>query len=144
MQTKIAMTFKTKSRYFDFDTGEQFDELESCAQGCLLLRDGESRILYREESEGQQLLTEISFREKDKIKLTKSGAAKYEMYFEEGCRHSFVYYAPPLSFDGEVFTRSVKNSMCILGGSISVEYDMDMGGHRQRVCISIDAEAKEK
>ena len=144
MPTKIAMNFKIKSRYFDADTNEQFDELQSLATGCLLLRDGESRILYREENEGEVILSEISFSEKGKIKLKKSGAARYELYFEENCRQDFVYYAPPLTFDGEVYTHKIKNTMCILGGNITVEYSMDMGGHKQRVCISIDAEAKEK
>lgn len=138
------MNFKIKSRYFDAVTGEQFDELESSANGCLLLRDGTSRILYREENEGQQILTEISFKDKNVLTLKKSGAAKYELTFEENCRHSFLYYAPPLTFDGELLTHKVKNSICILGGNITVEYSMDMGGHKQRVCISIDAEANEK
>ena len=145
MQTKIAMTFKTKSRYFDEDTGECFDELSSVASGCLMLGDKGNRILYREKGEdGEQILTELDFSQKDELKLKKSGAARYELTFKENCRHSFVYYAPPLSFDGEVFTHCIKNSMCFLGGNITVEYSMDMGGHRQKVSISIDAEANKK
>ena len=145
MQTKIAMTFKTKSRYFDEGSGECFDELESVASGCLMLGDRGNRILYREKGEhGAETLTELDFSQKDELKLKKSGEAKYELTFKENCSHSFVYYAPPLTFDGEVFTHSIKNSMCILGGNITVEYSMDMGGHKQRVSISIDAEANAK
>ena len=93
MQTRVAMNFKIKSRYFDAVTGEQFDELESSANGCLLLRDGTSRILYREENEGQQILTEISFKDKNVLTLKKSGAAKYELTFERWYDQAMFFYA---------------------------------------------------
>lgn len=141
MQTKIPMTFRIESKYFDAQTGELFDEMSSCAKGCMLLSGGETRLLYREKDEQSETLTDISFKEKDKLILKKSGAAKYELHFAIGKKYEFLYYAPPLSFDAEVVTHTLKNSVCLAGGSVTVEYTMNMGGHRQKVSISINAEA---
>ena len=138
------MTFSISSKYYDADSGELFDELCTSACGFLEIKDGLFRIVYRESSEGQQTLTELSFQKKDEISLKKQGAAKYELSFIEGKKCEFLYYAPPLSFDAEVYTHSIKNSLCIVGGCVAVEYSMNVGGHRQRVLISINAEAKEK
>ena len=144
MQTKIPMTFKTTSRYYDLETSEMFDEIVSSAKGCLLIKDGCTRLLYREKEEGSEIFTEISFENKDTLSLKKSGDAKYELCFKVNEKHEFLYYAPPLSFDGEIFTHVLKNSVCIAGGSITVEYSMNMGGHKQKVYVRIDAEADVK
>ena len=139
MQTKIPMTFTVKSKYFDGDTGEMFDEMTSVCKGCMLLRDGTTRLLYREKTEEADITTEMSFSERNTITLKKSGSARYELVFSEGQTYKFVYYAPPLSFDAEVTTHKIKNSMCMAGGNITIEYSMDMGGHKQRVTVSTDA-----
>ena len=144
MQNRIPMKFTVKSQYFDEKTGEMFDEMTSVAKGCMLIGDGVTRLLYREKTEEADITTEMSFSEKDKVTLRKSGAARYELVFSEGNTHRFIYYAPPLSFDAEVTTNKLKNSMCIAGGNITIEYSMDMGGHKQRVTVSTDAEADGK
>ncbi len=141
MQTKIPTSFSVVSRYYD-ESGALYDEMRSQAEGCIEIKDAQTRILYREKNEGVVTVTDMSFTDKSRITLRKSGAARYECIFAVGERSKFIYYAPPLSFDAEVTAQSIKNTICIAGGRIEIKYSMNMGGHNQTVSVQIDAEAK--
>ena len=143
MHTKIPTTFSVVSKYYD-ESGALYDELSSRADGCIEIKGDETKILYREKNEGVVTVTDITFTQKDRITLKKSGEARYECVFAVGEKSEFVYYAPPLCFDAEIRATSIKNSICIAGGRIEIEYYMNMGGHDQRVSIRIDAEASKK
>ena len=143
MHTKIPTSFSVVSKYYD-ESGVLYDEMRARADGCIEIKGNETKILYREKSEGVISVTDITFTERDRITLKKSGAARYECVFAVGKRCDFLYYAPPLSFDAQITAKSIRNSLCIVGGCIEIEYDMNMGGHNQRVSIRIDAEASKK
>ena len=143
MHTKIPTAFSVVSKYYD-ESGALYDEMTSRADGCIEIMGEETKILYREKNDGVVSVTDMTFTQKDRITLKKSGSAKYECVFAVGEKCEFLYYAPPLSFDAQITAISIKNSMCIIGGRIEIEYYMNMGGHNQKVSIRIDAEANKK
>ncbi len=98
---------------------------------------GESILLsYAENSADTQMNSKITV-SKNGVTVKKSGSANYEFVFIEGGRTEALYSVPPYSFDTEIYTRRIRNSLSLDGGEISLIYDMTIGGAKRKTAMKI-------
>ena len=92
-------------------------------------------ISYVESSEGGECTTDITF-EGNAVTLKRTGAIETLMHFKEGERHKTVYSIPPYSFDAEIITRRITNTVND-GGLLEIKYIMTIGGAKRRTVLRL-------
>lgn len=138
----IPMSVSVISEYFDAQSNEKYDELCSRAIGVLQKKDKQYRIIYKERSDGADLTTELVFSEGDEsLIVNKRGDAECQMLFCESRQSSFIYRLAYASFDAEITTHSLTNTISASGGEICVLYTLSLGGQSQKISMKISAEA---
>ena len=110
---------------------------ESSADGFLKITDGEFCLSFSEMSEGGKVISDITVTERS-VRVKRVGALVSDMYFEEGVTHSSLYEVPPYSFDAEITTRKIRNSMTRDGGRVDIFYNMKIGGAMKNVKMRIE------
>ncbi|MBE6644657.1 MAG: DUF1934 domain-containing protein [Ruminococcaceae bacterium] len=113
------------------------EKSESSVEGFLKISDGGYEITSSEMTEGGKLVTDI-FICAGSVRVKRVGAIESDMLFEEGLSHKSLYSIPPYSFDAEVATKRIRNSMKRDGGRIDIYYDMKIGGAKKRVKMRIE------
>ena len=113
------------------------EKSESIADGFLKISDGEYEITSSEMTEGGKLVTDI-FIGADSVRVKRVGSIESDMLFEEGLSHKSLYSIPPYSFDAEITTKKIRNSITRDGGRIDIFYDMKIGGAEKRVKMRIE------
>lgn len=107
-----------------------------------LKSDGEELTLsYLEESEGVKIYSDITVLA-DTVTVKRRGGIESEFVFREGKRHTSLYKIPPYTFECEIVTKKLRNEFSASGGTITVFYDMNLGGERRRVKMKIDGYEK--
>ena len=145
MQNNIPMSFSVMSEYFDVQSGEKYDELSIRASGCLQKKDKEYRLLYKDKDKDTELFTEIVFTPgEDKLTVNKKGDVECKLLFTKGKKQSFIYRLAYASFDAEIYTHNLYNTVAEQGGEISVLYTLTLGGQKQKISMHILAEAIKK
>ncbi len=125
METQEVLISISVKQEFE-DEGEQVMEL--LTQGEMSLEeDGAYRISYQEsEMTGLEgTVTSFLIHEKQII-LTRMGAVRSYMHFEEGCRHKSTYDTPYGSMDVEIRTTEFYQSITELGGEIRLDYQIEI------------------
>ena len=142
MQNNIPMSVSVCSEYFDTESGEKYDELSSNVIGCLQKKDDQYRIIYKETDKDSSIITELVFSEgKDRLIVNKKGDAECKMIFSTEKKTSFIYRLAYGSFDAEITTHSLTNTVGTSGGEIYVLYTLSLGGQTQKISMKISAEA---
>lgn len=103
-----------------------------------LKSDGEEiEITYSEQTEGGRVDSEILIYP-EAVSVVRRGAVVSNMRFEEGLLHKSLYEVVPYSFDTEVFTKKIRNSMTAEGGRLDIFYTMKIGGQNKKVRMKIE------
>ena len=93
-------------------------------------------LSYQEENEGQRCSSLITVKDGE-ITVKRTGSVESEFVFTENKAHRSLYKIPPYSFDAEIFTKKIRNNLTRGIGSLSILYDMTIGGGKKRVNMKI-------
>lgn len=123
--------------------------MEIRTQGTLTrAEDGRISLSYDEtELTGMEgSTTTVSFSEDapDVITMLRYGSVSTTLVFEQGQRHICVYETPIMPFEICIYARSVRNSLTMNGGSITLDYLIEIHGAKaERTFFSLDVTATE-
>lgn len=125
--------------------------MELLTQGEMKLADSGGYCISYEESEMTGLEgTTTTFMVHDKqITLTRAGAVRSYMHFEEGRRHQSSYDTPYGSMDVEIHTTKFFQSITETGGEISLDYQIEIsrnivGNNFFRIKVSLPTKGNTK
>jgi len=110
------------------------DELE--AAGFIKTEDGKALISYEERREGARVLCEILV-DGESVRVKRRGDVICDMLFSPQKAFKGLYEAPPFSFDMEISTLKIENSIEKPFGSLSLFYVMNIGGAGKRCRMKI-------
>ena len=113
------------------------EKTETSADGFLKITDSEYIITYVEKTEGGRVSSEICITD-GAVRVKRVGDIESDMVFEEGLSHKSIYTVHPYSFDAEVFTKKIRNSMTRDGGRVDIYYTMKIGGADKKVKMRIE------
>ena len=99
--------------------------------------NGTLAISYLEENEGVKTYTDIEISD-SRVVVKRHGGILSEFVFEEGVEHSSLYSIPPYSFDSQIITKKIRNSISFDGGTLSVFYKMTVGKDARSVRMKIE------
>ena len=118
---------------------EDSDRTEECAECFIREESGSIMLSYSEKNESGTVYCDITV-SADSVTVKRSGDIESEFVFSEGLLHTSTYKIPPYSFDTEIFTRKIRNNFTRLGGTLSLIYDLKVGGRvsRMRMKIKVD------
>ena len=113
------------------------EKTEITPEGFLKISDGLFEISYVEITEGGRVVSDIKITE-NTVDVKRRGAVESDMHFEAGVSHKSLYTVAPYSFDSEIMTRKIRNSMTRDGGRIDIFYNMKIGGAEKSVKMRIE------
>ena len=93
-------------------------------------------IAYTDEQECGTTETEITVIE-DAVRVMRRGAVESVFNFKEGLTESSLYKSAGYAFDAEIYTRKIRNNLTRVEGSLTIFYDMTVGGAKKRVRMKI-------
>lgn len=136
---KVKLRIKSVIKGADDPTPEITDEeclgVMRCAAG-----GAAERISYKITGEdGNKTETAIELFD-GAVRLLRHGAIESNMLFEVGVEHRSLYKIPPFSFDLTVNTSRIENSFSSLGGTLTLEYSMTVGGAERKCSMTVTAE----
>jgi uncharacterized beta-barrel protein YwiB (DUF1934 family) len=138
MEQNMILTLRTLS--FDETGSGQREEITLPAR---LSLDGNTlRLSYRQEEDGAVAKTAISFDLADPcvVEMEGAGARACFMRFEVGKEHAGEYRLSGLpTFPFRIKTRAVDNKLSADGGRLLLDYEMDFGGARTRMRLTLTA-----
>ncbi len=143
MEQNMILTLRTVS--FDETGSGQRQELTLPAT---LTEDGGRLLLvYRQQEEdGAVAKTTISYESGTPcvLEMEQSGARACFMRFAVGKAHRGEYRVAGLpSFPFSLSTRALENGLTATGGRLLLDYEMDFGGARSRVRLTLTAKPGE-
>ena len=98
-------------------------------------------LTYTESEEGQSVDTSVIVGEEGEIRLIRRGAIDSELLFSEGGEYSTLYSVGPYKFDMTVRTKKIRCSLTEEGGTISLVYEMTLGGSTRLSRMRIEVRA---
>ena len=138
MENKFILNLRTLS----FD-GSGSGQREEYTLGGTLTTDGDTRHLsYEQNEEGVVAKTVISFEKGTPcvLEMEQSGARACFMRFDPAREHKGEYRVAGLpTFPFSIKTRTVKNTVTEDGGRMLLDYEMDFGGARMRMRLTLTA-----
>ena len=136
-QRKFFVSVRSLVENLD-DFGLVYDtESDSFTVPCeLLARGGAARLVYDTENEGVKTKTEITASCRG-VKLVRHGGIESVMEFNEGSITKTLYRVPPFSFDAEIDTKRIKNSLTECGGTLELSYNLTVGGAKKKMRLSL-------
>ena len=108
-------------------------------RGFLKLFENEMLLSYYQDTEGGRLFTDITVKG-DTVTVKRMGAIESTMAFTEGKSVNSIYKSCGYPFDMRIITKKLTSNMTRLGGSIFVDYRMNVGGCERNVKMTIEAE----
>lgn len=142
MEQNMTVTLRTLS----FD-GSGSGQREEITLGACLSFDGDTfRLTYRQEEDGAVAKTVISFESGTPcvVEMEGMGARACFMRFEAGRECTGEYRVAGLpTFPFKIKTRTVENALSADGGRLLLDYEMDFGGARTRMRLTLTAKRKE-
>lgn len=94
-------------------------------------------ITYREDNEGQTVISDITVTE-DSVTVKRTGDIRSEMKFTEGREDKSLYEVPPYAFDVTVYTTKIRSSLTKDGGRLDIYYKMNIGGADKKVRMRVE------
>lgn len=118
-------------------------EKSELSESGFLKLDGDGLTLsYTEKGDSSRVACDIKT-SGDTVRVIRSGDVVSEMVFEKGKVHKSVYRVPPFSFDMEIKTLRLENSLGANGGKLTLVYNMILGGQVKKCRLSVLAESSE-
>ena len=102
----------------------------------LIIKDGAVLLLYSEEQNGAKINVAITVG-KTRLSVRRTGAIESDFVFIEKERTFSLYKIPPYSFDAQIFTRKIRGCITSEGGTLSVLYNMTVGGAEKSVRMKL-------
>ena len=128
----------------DLDSAGLSDSAEKCRKeydAFLKISDTDLVLSYCDVDEGGRTVTDITVGA-ECITVSRRGGIESDFRFAEGLAEHSVYKMPPYEFDAEIRTVKIRNNLTRAGGSLSIFYDMTIGGAKRRarmhVCVPMD------
>ena len=128
----------------DLDSAGRSDSAEKCRKeydAFLKISDTDLVLASCDVDEGGRTVTDITVGA-ECITVSRRGGIESDFRFAEGLAEHSVYKMPPYEFDAEIRTVKIRNNLTRAGGSLSIFYDMTIGGAKRRVrmhvCVSMD------
>ena len=128
----------------DLDSAGLSDSAEKCRKeydAFLKISDTDLVLSYCDVDEGGRTVTDITVGA-ECITVSRRGGIESDFRFAEGLAEHSVYKMPPYEFDAEIRTVKIRNNLTRAGGSLSIFYDMTIGGVKRRVrmhvCVPMD------
>ena len=90
--------------------------------------------MISEKNENGKTLTEITI-DKASVSVKKRGDIETDMVFAEKELTKTVYRVPPFSFDAEIYTRKIRNSITSKGGRLELFYCITVGGAKKNTVL---------
>lgn len=142
MATKRQATVTVKSVISSIGTNgydpREADVTELSSTGEIMTRDGITRILYTESTEGGKVDCELIFKG-ETVRLKRRGAVSLDLELTPGIRYDTVYSIPPYKFDIWAEAKQVCLDLDEDGASVALVYDMCIGGEERRAEMQIFA-----
>ncbi len=110
---------------------------EFVATGTLKLDGNAVALSYKEKREGSSVSCDISVKDGD-VTVSRRGDVVCDMLFSLGKTHKSTYTVPPFSFDMEIDTVKIDNTLAKEGGALSLLYNMNIGGAQKRCRMKIE------
>ncbi len=114
------------------------ERTEEYASGIMRCNEDGSpaRISYKSENENTLTETALEFYG-TAIRLIRRGALESDMLFEPGVEHKSVYKIPPYEFDMSVTAKRTEISVNSEGGTVELEYSMEVGGAKKECVMEL-------
>lgn len=132
--------FKITSNVINLDENGKPDGVpekdEFSAEGSLKTEKGATTLAYKETREGSSVLCEITVKESS-VEVRRRGDVSCDMVFSAGKTYETLYQVPPFSFDMTIDTVRIENGISEENGSLSLLYDMTVGGAKKRCRMKI-------
>lgn len=139
MEQRLTLKIRTLS----FDETGSGTRQELCLPARFLEDGGTCRLSYTQtEQDGARTETVICFEKGDPCVVTmeQAGARGCFMRFAPGARHAGEYRVTGLpTFPFSLSVRAVENTLGAGGGRLLLDYEMDFGGARTRLRLSLTA-----
>lgn len=110
---------------------------EAIHNGFYKISDELLLITYREDNEGQTVISDITVTE-DSVTVKRTGDIRSEMKFTEGIEDKSLYEVPPYAFDVTVYTTKIRSSLTKDGGRLDIYYKMNIGGADKKVRMRVE------
>ena len=115
---------------------ESSEKTEVTADATVTEIGGMLTVAYSESSESGKCDSLITVKDSG-ITVSRTGSVVSEFRFSEGLTHKSLYKIPPYSFDAEISTKKIRNNITQGVGTLSILYDMSVGGGKKRVNMKI-------
>lgn len=115
---------------------ESSDKTHAEAVGTVKKSGGAVTVSYSQTTEGVTSHSVIEVGA-DAVTVKRSGDAEYAFVFKEGELTSSLYTVPPYSFDTDIYTRRIRNSLTENGTDLTLIYDMTIGGAKKKTTMKI-------
>lgn len=117
------------------------ERTEARVRGELSFDGNTARLIWRECGEGGEVNSTLTVLDSE-VSVARRGAIESTLVFREGERAESLYKLGQYSFDMSVTARRVRCSLGEDSLSVTVIYDMVLGGAEQLVKMKIRAEAR--
>ncbi len=101
----------------------------------------EIAISYEEETEGGKVFCDI-LKKGNRVTVSRRGAIKSILIFEEGKEYSGTYEVPPYKFDMNIKTKKLKSTLLAEYGIIDILYSMNIGGAPKKCRMKISVKER--
>ena len=143
MSEEKNCNLKITSNVLNLDENEKPDGApekdELCALGEIKTEKGKTTLSYKEKRDGAAVLCEI-VATGDSVTVRRRGDVVCDMLFSPQKSYKTLYNVPPFSFDMEIYTVRIENSINEESGSLSLIYNMTVGGAKKRCRMKIKRE----
>ena len=144
MLKKVDLKIKSYIDNID-EAGNADREISECLhKAAMKISCGELSLSYREATEGGSVFSDILIHESGAVTVRRTGAIDSTLHFDEKEEFNTVYSLPPYKFDMNVKTKSIKNTLSALGGSLEISYKMTVGGATKRVLMQISVSEEKR
>lgn len=109
---------------------------EFSVTGSLKTEKATTTVSYKEARDGSSVLCEITA-SGENVTVRRRGDVSCDMLFSQGEKYETIYKVPPFSFDMEINTVRIDNSISEKNGVLSLIYDMTVGGAKKRCRMKI-------
>ena len=109
------------------------------------VKDGQCALSYQSGEGENSSLTELAFREDEPltVRMRRRGDTVTEVTYAPGHTDRALYRIPGVGeLDMETKTARVENSLSPAGGRLLLDYEMLIGGARQRLRLTLEAKLK--
>ena len=120
---------------------EDFEKSETRADAFIKDSGDSLTLSYLEEQQGDRIFTDVTL-ENGTVEVKRRGGIECDFLFKEGESTYSKYAVGPYCFDASIYTKKIRGAITRTGGTLTIFYDMEIGGDKRSVRMKIEAECK--